>query len=192
MKTKIFSRRSAPLSIIGFLTLVTTMQTGCGVLFNVNRVVRLDPVILTQGDLPKMRLTSSRRGSRPSSGVPSMDFPVIVEFEQGWNGNQLTVGYWLFDSSYTAKKAADEYTFRMVAGVPDYQPESNPEDIIGDATWRIIPKRWWEKDRTDLWFVKNNVVVYVSADGQSPDQLQFARDVARKIEAKIKAVLPQK
>lgn len=65
MKPQIFLIRSATLSIIGFLTLVTTMQTGCGVLFNVNRVVRLDPVILTQEDLPKMRLTSSRRGGRP-------------------------------------------------------------------------------------------------------------------------------
>ena len=80
----------------------------------------------------------------------------------------------------------------MVAGVPDYQPESNPQDVIGDATWRMIPKRWWEKDATDLWFVKNNVMVYVSANGQSPDQLQFARDVARKIEAKITAVLKKK
>lgn len=187
MKPQIFSIRNPLISIAGFLLLVTTMQTGCGVLFNVNRVVKLHPVILTQEDLPKMRLTSSRR-----SGRPSKDFPIIVEFEQRWNGNQLTVGYWLFDSSYTAKKAAGEYTFRMVAGVPNYQPESNPENVIGDATWRIIPKICGKKDTTDLWFVKNNVVVYVSADGQSPDQLQFARDVARKIEAKIEKVLPQK
>ena len=192
MKPQIFSIRNALISIAGFLLLVTTMQTGCGVLFNVNRVVKLHPVILTQEDLPKMRLTSSHRGSRPLSGVPSKDSPIILKFEQQWNGNQLTVGYWLFDSSYTAKKAAGEYTFRMVAGVPNYQPESNLQDVIGDATWRMIPKRWWEKDATDLWFVKNNVVVYVSADGQSPDQLQFARDVARKIEAKVTAVLKKK
>ena len=184
MKPQIFLIRRAPLSIIGFLLLVTTMQTGCGVLFNVNRVVKLHPVILTQEDLPKMRLTSSHRGSRPSSGVPSKDFPVIIEFEQKWNGNQLTIQYWLFDASYTAKKAAGEYTFRRVAGVPNYQPESNPDAVIGDATWRIIPKGWSEKNTTDLWFVKNNVVVYITADGQSPDKLRFARDVARKIEAK--------
>ena len=50
-----------PVSIIGFLLLVTITLIGCGILFNINRVMRLDPVTLTQDDLRMMRLTSSDR-----------------------------------------------------------------------------------------------------------------------------------
>ena len=39
--------------------------------------------------------------------------------------------------------------------------------------------------------MKNNVLVHVITDGPSSNQLQLARDVARKIEAKIEAVLPK-
>ena len=42
-----------------------------------------------------------------------------------------------------------------------------------------------------LLFVKNNVLLHVITDGPSSNQLQLARDVARKIEAKIEAVLPK-
>ena len=61
MKTQILSRSHAPVSIIGFLLLVTTTLLGCGVLFNVNRVIGLEPVILTQDDLHMMGLTESNR-----------------------------------------------------------------------------------------------------------------------------------
>ena len=44
---------------------------------------------------------------------------------------------------------------------------------------------------TDIYFVKNNVLVHVISYGDSPNQLQFVRDVARRIEAKIEAVLPK-
>ena len=83
----------------------------------------------------------------------------------------------------------------------NWQPERNPEDIIGDATWHYIP--WghneWEYHSTHIVFVKNNVLVKIMAgkssimtDELSSYQLQLARDVARKIEAKIVAVLEKK
>ena len=190
MKTQILSRprRIASVSIIGFLLLVTTTLIGCGVLFNVNRVMRLDPVILKEYDLPMMQARWSRR-----IGTPTEDSSLIVGFQQHWSGD-LTVEYWLFDAAYTAQKAAaDVGAFRMVAAVMNYQPERNPEDVIGDATWRYIPRlprRSWD-NATAIVFVKNNVMVHVMVEGHSVYQLQFIRDVARRIEAKIETVLPK-
>ena len=189
MKTQILSRRNASLSLIGFLMLMTTTQIGCGVLFNVNRVMRLDPVILKADDLPMMQVRWSRRSSRPPN-----DSSLLVGFTQHWSGN-LSVEYYLFDASYTAQKAAaDVGKFRMVAAVMNYRPERNPEDVIGDATWRYIPRlprNPWD-NATAIVFAKNNVMVHIMAEGDSADQLQFIRDVARKIEAKIKEVSPKK
>ena len=138
-----------------------------------------------------MQLTSSDRNSRLTTRGPTLESGVIVEFEQRWNENQLIVEYWLFDAAYTAKKAAETYRFRRVAGTPNYDLKRNPEDVIGDATWHISPKRWSENGTTELYFVKNNVIVYITAKGYPSNQLWLVRDVARKIEAKINAASNQ-
>ena len=175
------------LYFIGFLLLVTTPLIGCGVLFNVHRVMRLDPIVLTQDDLRMMRLTESDR----LGGFPK-ELSVIVGFDQQWSDGHLVVRYYLFDSSYTAKKAKANPWGHTVATPANYQPELNPEDVIGDATWHLIPKRQSETGMTDIYFVKNNVGVHVMTSGASEYQRQFARDVARKVEAKITAVLEKK
>ena len=176
------------LHFIGFLLLVTTSLIGCGVPFNINRVMRLDPVILIQDDLPTMRLIENRRLYR----FPE-ESSIIVGCEQRWNVNQLIVRYYLFDSEYTAQKVWKNAWGYRVARPAKFHPELNPEDVIGDATWHYIPKRQTERiNDTEILFVKNNVAVLVMADGQPSNQLQFARDVARKIETKITAVLEEK
>lgn len=183
MKTQTLSRRNPPISIIGFLLLVTTTLIGCGVFFNVNRVVRLNPVVLEEHDLPMMRITSSHSGSDPSKGSS-----IIVVFNQHWSEG-LFVRYRLFDSWHTARKEAIWIGTRIGAGV-NLQPEANPEDVIGDATWYHVDRKSGEKS-TPLLFAKNNVLVEVNTDERSAN-LQFAQDVARKIEAKIQAVLNKK
>lgn len=187
MKPQILSRRNVPISLIGFLLLITITLIGCGVLFNVNRVMRLDPVILTQDDLPMMQLTRSYR----LDGFPK-ELSIIVGFNQQWSDGPLVVSYYLFDSSYTAQKARANPRGHTVAAPGNYQPELDPENVIGDATWHLIPKRQWEKGKTDLYFVKNNVGVHVMTRGTSEYQLRFVRDVAQKIEAKITTVLEKK
>lgn len=185
-------RQNTPISRIGLLILLTT-TIGCGVLFHVNRVVKLHPIILTPEDLPTMQLTSSDRNSRPTTRGPTLESAAIVEFEQRWNENQLIVEYWLFDAAYTAKKAAETYRFRRVAGTSNHDLERNPEEVIGDATWHLRPMRRWAPHwTTELYFVKNNVIVYITAKGHPSTQLWLVRDVARRIEAKINAALPKK
>ena len=179
--------RNAPVSIIGFLLLVIITALGCGVFFNVNRVMRLNPIVLTQEDLRMMRLTESDR----LGGFPK-ESSVIVGFDQQWSDGHLVVRYYLFHSSYTAKKAKTNPWGHTVAAPANYQPELNPADVIGDATWHLIPKRHWENGITDIYFVKNNVGVHVMTKGTSECQLQFVRNVARKIESKIAAVLEKK
>ncbi|MCE2412987.1 hypothetical protein J4G07_03190 [Candidatus Poribacteria bacterium] len=186
MKIRILSRDNASLNIISFLLLVTT-TLGCGVLFNVNRVMRLDPIVLVQEDLPMMRLTESDR----LGGFPK-ESSILVGCDQQWSDGHLVVRYYLFDTSYTAKKARANPREHTVAAPANYQSELNPTDVIGDATWHLIPKRQWEKGMTDIYFVKSNVGVHVMTRGDSEYQLQFARDIARHIEAKIAAVLPKK
>ena len=66
-----------------------------------------------------------------------------------------------------------------------YQPEPSVEDVIGDATWRPA-------NHASLWFVKNNVLVYVMDGSLLHNQLTLTRSVARKIEAKINAGLLKK
>ncbi|RKU16458.1 hypothetical protein C6500_17515 [Candidatus Poribacteria bacterium] len=190
MKTQVLSREIASLSIIGFLLLVIITSLGCGILSilsNAYPVMRLDPVLLTQEDLPMMRLTESDR----LGGFPK-ESSLIVGFDQQWSDGHLVVRYYLFDASYTAKKAKANPRGHTIATPANYQPELNPTDVIGDATWHLIPRRHWEKGMTDIYFVKNNVGVHVMKKGTSEYQLQFVRDVARKIEAKIAAVLEKK
>ena len=187
MTIRNLSRHNTPISLVGLLILLT-MTIGCGVLFHVNRVVKLHPVILTPEDLPTMQLTSSDSNRRPTTRGPTLESAVIVEFEQRWNENQLIVEYWLFDAAYTAKKAAETYRFRRVAGTSNHNLDRNPEEVIGDATWHLRPMRRWAPHwTTELYFVKNNVLVYITAKGHPSNQLRRVRDVARKIEAKINA-----
>ena len=194
MKKQILSRRNALLNIIGFLLLVTTTTIGCGTL--AYRVLGLDPVYLTQGDLYKMGLTKRNRlDARGMSSYLRKESYIIAGFQQGGRG-VLTIQYWLFDSSSTAKKAAaDQWTWTFAAPA-DFQPELNPDDIIGDATWRNILRGQteWEnnmsENRTDLYFVKYNLLVSIRTSGHG--HLQYARDVARGIESQIEAVLKKK
>ena len=194
MKTKILS--NVPVSIIVFFLLVTTPFLGCLVTYQGEQklVSKLDPVILTSNDLLTMRLTEinnigrTAMESHRTGGPPA----VIVGLEQRWERRQLTVRYWLYNAADTAKEggaAGHPWTYAAWA---NFHPELNPDHVIGDATWRVIPSRRRERNMTDLWFVKNNVLVHVRTSVHPPNELQVARDVARKIAAKIEAVLEEK
>ena len=184
MKIQILSRQSMPVSIIGFLLLVTITLIGCGILFNINRVMRLDPVTLTQDDLRMMRLTSSDR-------IPgNSKLSIIVGFEQRWNESQLVIRYWLFDSAYTAKRGVDALSGTIAAELYFY-PELSPDAVIGDATWCHLNQHT-VKMSSPLLFVKDNVGVLVMTSRPSSNQLHFAQNIARKIEAKIAAVVEKK
>ena len=190
MKIQILSRRNARVSIIGFLLLVTTTLLGCGVFFNVNCVIGLNAVILTQDDLYRMGLRKSDRIGRRLNDLSSIKkLSVIGGFEQRRGGG--TVQYWLFDSSYTAKKAAETEWIWTFAAMANFHPELNPEDVIGDATWHRIHRSWkeWEEGPPDLYFVKYNLLVSLRIDGHPSNRLQSTRDAARSIEAQIEAVL---
>ncbi|RKU22334.1 hypothetical protein C6503_03995 [Candidatus Poribacteria bacterium] len=180
------------LRFIGFLLLVTTPLIGCGIF--VNRGTRL-----TLNDLHMMGVTNSNRVDRylnyPSAVRGTKrnflsGLPVIAIFQYGGNGNQLTIQYWLLDSSATAQKAAEAAWPWLFAAPANFQLEMNPEDIVGDATWRNIHRR--EEGPTDIYFVKHNLLVSIRTVGQPSKDLQDARDIARHIEAKIEAVLKKK
>ena len=184
------------LCLISFLLLMTTTSLGCGIF--VNRVIGSDTVRLTQGDLYAIGLTKSNR----ISGYPAYPFTildnikrasVIAGFQQGGSGD-LTIQYWLFDSSSTAKKAAEAGWTWHFSGVPNFQPELNPDDVIGDATWRNIHRSREKSERgpTDIYFVKHNLLVSVRTNGPPSNRLQDARDIARHIETKLEAVLKKK
>ena len=181
MKTQGLSKENDSVSIIGFFLLVITNTLGCGILsilFNANPVMRLDPVILTQDDLPTMRLTKNEPISRPTK-----ESSVIAKSEQFWNEGQLTVYYYLLRSTSDAKQAA----FPPFPAKPVFRPEPNPKEVIGDATWRVRTSLV-----TYIYFVKNNIEVHIMLEGHSSNQLQPARDVARKIESRIAAILEKK
>lgn len=171
------------LRFIGFLMLITPTLFGCRIFYDVNRVVARDSVLLTQDDLRRMGLGESNI-TRPLN-----DLLTIKGFQQ--RGSQLTVQYWLFNSSAAARKAAEKEWVWFYAAPGNFHLELNPDDVIGDATWRRIHKSWkeWERGSTDLYFVKYNLLVSISAEVPSSNRLQFARDAARKIEGEIEAVL---
>ena len=102
---------------------------------------------------------------------------------QFWNEGQLTVCYYLFRSTSDAKQAA----FPLFPAKAIFRPEPNPREVIGDATWRVK-----NSVVTYIYFVKNNVQVHIMMGVRSSNQLQAARDVARRIEAQIAAVLEEK
>jgi hypothetical protein len=177
MKPQIFLMRNTWISLIGFLLLLTTATIGCGIF--ANRVMTRDPVLLTLDDLHKMGLRKRKRIHDPAGiSDPIKKFPVIAGFEQ--RGYQLNVQYWLFDSWSTAKKAAEAAWIWTSAAPANFHPELNPEDVIGDATWRRIHRRWkeWEKGPANIYFVKYNLLVSIRTNGHLSNRLQFARDAA--------------
>ncbi len=156
-------------------------------------VRKLDAIILTADDLPTMELDAVTSGG---SGGVRKEPPVVDGFRQSWNGTQpeehIYVDYWLFQTVADAQKAAAAWRRFIAADAIEingkiesaYQPEPNAEDVIGDATWRV------ENDASIWFFVKNNLLVYITARRPLVNQLPLTRSVARKIEAKIVAVLP--
>ena len=158
-------------------------------------VRRLDAIILTANDLPTIAVDDFP-ANVPFRGA-SKEPPVVDAFIHSWDGTQpeehITVRYWLFQSVADAQKATDQWRSILsslaivINGKIEsvYQPEPNAEDVIGDATWRSANSAF-------LWFVKNNVLVYIMARRPLVNQLTFTRSVARKIEAKINAVLEKK
>ena len=179
---------------ITFILLLSLPPLGCGILYTGENMLvgKLSAILLTTDDVPTMKLDPVVTGHR--RGVVKYP-PVLAGFEQSWNGTRpeelIYVNYWLFQSVRDAQKAADVWRSFIAAAAIEidgktesaYQPEPNPEDVIGDATWR-------PENDTSIWFVKNNVLVYVMANDLLGDQL-WNRAVARKIEAKINAALPK-
>ncbi len=176
------------LRFISFVSLIAIMPLlGCPINKGENKLVRqLDAILLTADDLPTtMALDVS--ASFPIGGQ-RREQSVVDGFSQTWVGTQpkerIAVNYWLFQSVADAQKAAELWQGPITPqGI--YQPEPNADDVIGDATWRI-------PNRASIWFVKNNVLVFILATRKPFDQLTFTRTVARKIETKINAVLEKK
>ena len=171
--------------LLVFILLLVIAPLGCHILNKGdNMLVRnLDAVMLTANDLPAtMELDVS------SSFVISgkRKFPPIVDgFSQSWNSTRpeehISVSYWLLRSVEDAKTAEGGWMGTLAsAGI--YLPEPRPEDVIGDATWRI-------ENNASIWFVQNNVLVFIMGRRPKINQLPFTRSVARKIEAKINAAL---
>ena len=148
-------------------------------------VRKLDAILLTTDDLPTtMELDISSSSSTPGFAKQP---PVVDGFSQSWNGTQpeepIHVSYWLFQSGTDAEKAAYQWC-GLTASQGIHQPESNAEDVIGDVTLRI-------PGSASIWFVKNNVLVYIMARRPFINQLTWTRTVARKIETKINTALNQ-
>ena len=197
----------SPITRIGLLILLMTTLLGChtpnkaaisnqGAILNEgdDMLVRnLDAILLTVDDLPTMEVdpTMNRR-----TGSVGKDPRAVDGFEQSWNGSQpeehIYVKYWLFSSVADAQTAADVWRNYIAAAAVEingriesaYQPEPNAADVIGDAAWRVA-------DDASIWFVKNNVLVYIMARRPEVYQLKLTRAVARKIEAKINTALNQ-
>lgn len=156
-------------------------------------VRNLNAIILTANDLPTMKLdVGTNRHIRGPVKLP----PIVDGFLHAWDGTRpeehITVKYWLFQNVRNVQTAADEWRHFIASAAIEingridsaYQPEPNAAEVIGDATWRVAGE-------PDIWFVKNNVLVYVMGNSPSVNQLKLTRTVARKIEAKINAALNQ-
>ena len=180
---------------IAFILLLSLPSLGCGILYTGEHMLvkKLDTILLTANDLPTMEVDASANFRIRGVGKQ----PLVVDgFLQAWDGTRpeedITVRYWLFRSVGDAQKAADVWRSFIAAAAIEvngriesaYQPELNPEDVIGDATWRVA-------GAPEIWFVKNNVLVYIIGRRSQVDQRQLTRAVARKIEAKINAALPK-
>ena len=161
-------------------------------------VRQLDVILLTADDLPpRLTLKTSHSFYKRGASLRVVGFsqswgaadPDVVGFSQLWVGDppeeRIAVTYWLFESADAAEKSTELVPGVLVSeGI--YQREIDAEAIIGDLTWCGLPP-----DNASLWFVKNNVLVFINPSGTF-DQLRFTRAVARKIEAEIASVLQQK
>ena len=149
-------------------------------------VRKLDAVILTPNDLPTMEVGAVTPSHRVN-GI-AKEPPVVDGFHQSWDGTQpeehIAVSYWLFQDIADAQKAANHW-YEFLGPQAFYQSEPNAADVIGDATWRI-------PDASSLWFVKNNVLIYIMDRSLLHNQLTLTRSVARKVEAKIAAASEKK
>ena len=172
------------LRFIVFIFFIAMLSLGCGIFYKGgNMLVRkLDAIILTRVDLPTMEEDAVIAGRR--GGVVEQP-PVVDGYQQSWNGTQpeehIYVNYWLFQTVADAQKAADQWRY-FISSQGDFQPEPTAAAVIGDATWR-------RPNRGSIWFVKNNVLVYIMARRPKVNQLALTRSVARKVEAKINGVL---
>ena len=171
---------------IAFIFLFAIAPLGCDTINKGEKMLvrKLDAVILTVNDLPTMEVDGRITGHR--QGIAKQP-PVVDGFKQSWNGTQpeenITINYWLFQSVADAEKAAGQWC-GFTASQGFHEPEPNAEDVIGDFTLRI-------PGSASIWFVKNNVLVYIMKGNPLVDQLTLTRSVARKIETKINAVLNQ-
>ena len=173
--------------LLVFILLLVIAPLGCHILNKGEDMLvrKLEAVMLTANDLPPT-MELSVRSSFAISGKRKSP-PIVDGFSQSWNSTRseenIYVSYWLLRSVEDAKTAAGEWMGTLAsAGI--YLPEPRPEDVIGDATWRI------END-SSIWFVKNNVLVHIMGKSPKINQLPFTRSVARKIEAKINAASNQ-
>lgn len=182
-----------------FFLSAIVLLLGCGVIYKEEHkgadilVRKLNAVFLPANDLSTTTMGLNTGVSRPLNyrgGKP----PFAEGFSQSWNGPQpqerIAIRYWLFGSIADTQRAADQWRWtHSPLGVevngkiePILQPEPTAADVIGDATWRPANK-------SSIWFVKENVLVYIQARRPKVNQLPLTRSVARKIEAKINAVL---
>ena len=173
--------------LLGFILLLGIAPLGCHILNKGDDMLvrTLDAVMLTANDLPAT-MELDVRSSFAISGKRKLP-PIVDGFLQSWNSTRpeedISVSYWLLRSVEEAKTAAGEWMGTLASG-GIYLPEPKPENVIGDATWRI-------KNNAAIWFVKNNVLVFIMGGRPRINQLPFTRSVARKIEAKINAALNQ-
>jgi len=151
----------------------------------------LRSIRITAEEMPiqNMWLSSSRPIKSPTA--PSEPWSLAGWCDRFWidkkPGENVAVRYWIFESVEQAEEAATEGRKRLSAKMiyvdgkrePIYQMATEPEDVIGDVTWRA---------NNNILFVKSNVVVLVSESGRNVD-VDTIRKIAKSIEEKIQSVL---
>ncbi|HIE28606.1 TPA: hypothetical protein EYP66_15110 [Candidatus Poribacteria bacterium] len=153
-------------------------------------IEHLDSIQLTDDEMPvPARLSSSRPILSPTSPAEP---ECLAGFCDRWwidnrPGKNVAIHYWIFDSPKDADLAAVKgrrYISARSIYIDGkwesvYQPETELEGMFGDKTFS------WQNN---ILFVKSNVLVLVSEPGQQVE-LETIRSIARKIEAKLDAVL---
>ena len=151
----------------------------------------LSSIRLTEEEMSVLNawLSSSRPIKSPTS--PSDPASITGWCDRFWidkkPGQNVAVRYWIFESFEHAEKAATDGRNRLSAKMiyvdgrreSIYQMATEPEDSIGDLTWRA---------NNNILFVKGNVVVLASESGRSVD-VDTIRQIAKSVEEKIQAVL---
>ena len=153
-------------------------------------IEHLDSIKLTDDEMPvPARLSSSRPILSPTS--PAKPECIAGCCDRWWidnrPGKNVAIHYWIFESPQDADLAAVKgrrYISARAIYIDGkwesvYQPETELEGMFGDKTWS------W---KNNILFVKGNAVVLVSEPGQQVE-LETIRSMARRIEAKLDAVL---